>query len=180
MRGLYRGERVADDAPAVEEEELPSPAPADIIEEIDSDDDPDAPVDLCALDERSVAVRALSSAPISEADADADDGLVAYDIPTAAAPVSLRPPAYLSDAIAYLQAHEDADKTEAALASIERLVRNAHKGELTEQGPDLARRLLYLQDAFNLDGFTARRRAGLVALSVADSDIAKYEKKRLI
>lgn len=119
---------------------------------LDSDDDDDPAYDESASGDESDAGD----------DSDSDASLEAYDLDDDEQDLSAKRPLYLKDLITGLHADDDREKTEAALAEAETLLRKKPR-DLHENAAEVVAALLRLEDKFNTPNFTSLRANALAA-----------------
>lgn len=121
--------------------------PDELVESDDDDDDAEAFVKSDGEDSGS----------------DSDVSLDAYDLEDDEEDMTARRPLYLKDLITGLQSDEDRDKTEAALAKAEALLRKKPR-DLHENANAVVAALLRLEDKFNTPNFNVLRSKALAAV----------------
>ncbi|KAK9709283.1 telomere binding protein, variant 2 [Basidiobolus ranarum] len=142
------------------EEDLSSEKSASIEDNSDDEWDPDS-ADILELTTGSDSDEAedddddLEPYPMDSEDEDEGDGKS-----------KLKKPKYLSECLSYLKADEEPDKIENGLDTAVEIILNATEHELSVYGQEFVRKLLRIQDTYELSGFEKNRTHALVTLIV--------------
>lgn len=105
---------------------------------------------------------------------DSDTSLDAYDLADDEQDLTAKRPLYLKDLIAGLQADDDREKVEAALAEAEALLRKKPR-DVHDQATEVVTALLRLEDKFNTPHFETLRASALAAAcTVAPVQVVPY------